>query len=121
MLSVLLQLSKVDPQTILVAGIALATLFTAVLTTWQQFVLNKVKKTGEATHMLSNSAMGAQLQDKVDVYKELAVMAHRLADYTSDPEAKAAAIACDVQVDKARLELREHLIRQAKVDAFGQK
>jgi hypothetical protein len=113
--------SGVDAQLILVSGIALSTFGTAILTVYGQYTLNKVKRTGEATHMLSNSAMGVQLQTKLDMAKELAVMCRRLADYTKQPEAEAASLAAEVKVALARTELQEHLIRQAKVDAVGAK
>lgn len=113
--------SGVDAQTILVSGIALSTFGTAILSVYSQYVLNKVKRTGEATHALSNSAMGVQLQTKLDMAKELAVMSYRLADYTKQPEAKAAALAADVKVALAQTELQDHLIRQAKADVVGSK
>lgn len=111
--------SGVDAQLILIAGIALSSFGTAVLTVFQQYTLNKVKKTGEATHLLSNSAMGEKYKDKVEICQKLAVLAHRLAEYTKQPEADAAALVADVDVEKAKRDLQEHLIRQAKVDAVA--
>lgn len=109
--------SGVDAQLILISGVAFSTFGTAIITVYSQAKLNKINRTVAATHVLSNSAMGAQLQAKVDILMQLAVMSHRLADYTKQPEAEAAAVASDLNVLTAKAELQEHLIRQAKVDA----
>ena len=69
--------------------------------------------------MLSNSAMGSQLQSKVETTQQIAVLSHRLAEYTKQPEAEAAAIAADLKVLQAKQEYQDHLIRQAKVDAVA--
>jgi hypothetical protein len=111
--------SGVDAQLILISGVAFSTFGTAILTVYGQFQLNKIKKTGEATHTLSNSAMGSQLQSKVETTQQIAVLSHRLAEYTKQPEAEAAAIAADLKVLQAKQEYQDHLIRQAKVDAVA--
>lgn len=111
--------SHLDAQTIVIAGIAFTTFSTALLNIWQQHVLNKVKKTGDAIHVLTNSAMGSQLQYNVDSAIKLAVTMHRLADYTQQPEAMAAALAADVDVERAKIELQAHMVRQAKADTLA--
>lgn len=107
----------IEPNTILISGIALSTFGTAILTVWQQHILNKVRRTGEATHKLSNSAMGQQLKDKVAFAKQVAVLSHQLANFTKEQTARSAAMAADVVVASAELEYRNHLIQQAKADA----
>jgi hypothetical protein len=106
-----------DANTILIAGIALTTLGNSILNMIQQYTLGKVKKTGEANHQLSNSAMGAQLQDAVDTAQEKAIFAHRIADLTKTAGDSAAATAADVRVIAKRKLLEEHLKNQAIVDA----
>ena len=84
--------------------------------------LESVKKTAEATHTLSNSALGALLQGGVDDAKEKAVLCHRLAEIAKAAGGDAsgdiaAAVAADLKVEQRIKLLQAHLIQQAKVDA----
>lgn len=76
-----------------------------------------IKATGEATHILSNSAMGAQLKLNVSFARAVAVMAHRVATITKEDGDLASAEAADIQVHDQEAILQLHLIQQAKVDA----
>jgi hypothetical protein len=87
-----------------------------IMGAWNTAKISRVGKTANAIHTLSNSAMGAQLQQKVDLLKALAVFAHRFADIGNDAD-KAAATALDVRVRSAEKDLQDHLVRQALVDA----
>ena len=79
--------------------------------------INSVKKTGEATHTLSNSAMGAQLAINVELLQALSVQAHRFATMTGQEGDTATAKAFDVRVTGAQKLYQEHLTKQAVVDA----
>ena len=83
----------------------------------QSLELSKVKQVAVATHTLSNSAMGAQLQSALDDAVAGAVQAHKLAELTNDPGYQAAALASDVKVVTRRALLQAHQVQQAKVDA----
>lgn len=76
-----------------------------------------VKKTGEAIHTLSNSAMGAQLKKNVQFAQANATLAHRMAEITKESADIAAAIAADIVVKQEQELLQVHLIQQAIVDA----
>ena len=77
----------------------------------------RTKKVVDATHQLSNSAMGAQLQDAVDSALEKSVLQHRLAELTNADGDKAAAAAADLRVIAKKKLLYDHLANQAIVDA----
>jgi hypothetical protein len=79
--------------------------------------LVSVKHTGEATHTLSNSAMGAQLQVNVATLEALSVVLHRVAVTSKEEADAAAALAVDVRVDAAKKVLQDHLTKQAVVDS----
>jgi hypothetical protein len=79
--------------------------------------LKSVRKTGEATHTLSNSAMGEQIKTKLETFRAMSVIAHRLALVTGTEGDHASAEALDVQVELVAKELSEHVARQAAVDA----
>jgi hypothetical protein len=79
--------------------------------------VKSVKKTSEATHILSNSAMGAQLAINVELLQALSVQAHRFASLTKQDGDVATAKAFDVRVEGAKKLYQEHLTKQAVVDA----
>jgi hypothetical protein len=79
--------------------------------------LEKIKKTGEAIHTLSNSAMGAQLKKNVQFAKANAILYHRLAVISGIPSDLAAAMAADVVTESEVELLNTHLAQQAKVDS----
>ena len=91
-------------------------LTTAFLVAWNTWRQSKISKTVEDVHTLTNSAMGKQLSDKVDLLVSLAVFARAAAE-GGNPAAKAAADAIDLRVASARKELQMHELNQAKVDA----
>jgi hypothetical protein len=78
--------------------------------------LTSVKHTSEATHTLSNSAMGQQLRENLATLQAWAVDRHRIAANGQEAEIAAAA-AVDVKVEAARKALQDHLTKQAVVDA----
>lgn len=78
--------------------------------------VSSVKATTEATHTLSNSAMGEQMKSTLAALMALSVVQHRLAANGQEAEV-AAAEAVDVQVEAARKLLQDHLTKQAVVDA----
>jgi hypothetical protein len=88
-----------------------------IITAWNAYQSGKIKKTGEATHILSNSAMGEQKKLNVDFAKRYAVQAHRFADMTKLDSDIAAALAADIVVKEQEVIYNQHLIQQAKVDA----
>jgi hypothetical protein len=98
-------------------GVAVISAWTAAKSAARDRKLESVKKTGEATHTLSNSAMGAQLKMNVTFARAAAVMARRLAEVTKQSGDTAAAAAADVQVIEQEAILQVHLIQQARVDA----
>ena len=77
----------------------------------------QIKKVADATHILSNSAMGQQLLSKVQILESLSVVAHRLAHTTNNSADTAAADAIDVRVQSAQQDYEKHQQRQAIVDA----
>lgn len=79
--------------------------------------LAKVKKTGEATHTLTNSAMGAQLLTTVELLQAQAVQAHRIAALTHEDADEATAEALEVKVKAAQEVYQKHMTNQAIVDA----
>jgi len=91
-----------------------------ITTAWNAYQAGKIKKTGEATHMLSNSAMGEQKKLNVDFARRYAVQAHRIAEITNVDADKVAAEAADVVVKDQEMIYQQHLINQAKVDAKDQ-
>jgi hypothetical protein len=87
------------------------------ITAWNAHQAGKIKRTGEATHLLSNSAMGEQKKLNVDFARRYAVQAHRFADMTNLDSDIAAAVAADVVVKEQESIYNQHLVQQAKVDA----
>jgi ADP-ribosylglycohydrolase len=81
--------------------------------------IDKVERVTEATHTLSNSAMGAQLLTKVELLQMLAVQAHRLAEVTKEAGDLTIAKAFEVQVEAAKKLYQEHVTKQAIIDAKG--
>jgi hypothetical protein len=103
---------------------SIASLFTALLVVWTayktkqlQVVADSTKKTVDAVHTLSNSAMGATLKMNVQLAASNAVMAHRLAEITGQPGDAAAAVALDLKTKEHQAIYEAHLAQQAKVDA----
>jgi hypothetical protein len=95
------------------AGAVLLGIFT-VWSVWRQ---SKTGKIVQQVHILSNSAMGAQLEINVNFAKEIAVLKHSLADRSKADGDIAAAIAAEVVVEDQKKKLIDHQIQQAKVDA----
>jgi hypothetical protein len=80
--------------------------------------LEAVKKTGEATHKLSNSAMGAELQGRVDDAEVISLLFHRIAQLSGNaPGDLEAATAADKKLEQRKKLLNQHLVQQAAVDA----
>jgi ribose/xylose/arabinose/galactoside ABC-type transport system permease subunit len=80
-------------------------------------IIVSIKKTAEATHILSNSAMGEQLKTAVQFATSTSVIAHRLADLTKEAGDAAYATATDVVVKEQQALLQKHLTAQAVIDA----
>jgi hypothetical protein len=93
--------------------VGLTTAFLVAYSTWRQAKMAKVVKD---VHTLTNSAMGKQLLDKVDLLKAMAVLAHSAAE-AGNGSALAAAQAIDKRVEAAVQEYTQHQLNQAKVDA----
>jgi hypothetical protein len=91
-------------------------LTTAVLVAWNTWRQSKMAKVVRDVHTLTNSAMGKQLLDKVDLLKAMAVMS-RAAAVEGDVAAIAAADALDNRVESAVQEYTQHQLNQARVDA----
>jgi hypothetical protein len=100
-------------------GIAAISAWTAAKQANRDKTVASIKKTGEATHTLSNSAMAAQLKMNVQFATQTSVLAHRLADVTKQAGDIAAAIAADIVIKEQEAILQKHLIAQAKVDDSG--
>jgi hypothetical protein len=83
---------------------------------WLAYKQAVMKKVVDATHTLSNSAMGTQLKAGVDAAKALAVALHRTADLTKTPGDQAAAAAADESALARQTVLDNHLRQQAIVD-----
>lgn len=96
---------------------SVAILGVAIITAWTAAKAAAIKRVADATHVLSNSAMGAQLLANVQNLEALSVLAHRFAENKNEAD-KAAADAIDVRVKAAKEEYQEHLKRQAIVDAI---
>jgi hypothetical protein len=92
-------------------------LTTAALVAWNTWKQNRQGKQLTAVHILTNSAMGAQLKINVDFANQNAVLLHRLADISKEAGDLAAATAADVIVETQKALYQEHLLKQAKVDA----
>jgi hypothetical protein len=97
-------------------GIAAISAWTAAKQANRDKQVLSIKRTGEATHTLSNSAMAAQLKMNVQFATQTAVLAHRLAESTKQEGDIAAALAADIVVKEQEAILQKHLIAQAKVD-----
>jgi len=91
-------------------------LTTAALVAWNTWKQSRMNKTVDKVHTLTNSAMGKQLLDKVDLLKAMSVLAHAATTPGNDA-AKAAADAIDKRVESAIDEYTKHELKQAKVDA----
>jgi hypothetical protein len=86
--------------------------------------IESVKKTGEvtnkisdATHTLTNSAMGAQLLSAIEDKQALSVVLHSNAKKSGVLTDLEAAQAMDVRVEAAKKLYQEHVRNQAVVDA----
>jgi hypothetical protein len=113
----LIALDNPTIQSLALLGVAMMSAWTAHKASQAETKISVVNKTVDAVHVLSNSAMAAQLKMNVQLARSNAVMAHRLATITKEPGDEAAAIAVDVQVIEHERILQEHLIQQAKVDS----
>lgn len=101
---------------------ALASGVAMVLGAVNKIQLEGVKRVADATHTLSNSAMGQQLVTNLATMEALSVVLHRIAAGQGGVEADVeAAKAIDVRVAAAKKEYTEHLIKQAVVDATNDK
>jgi hypothetical protein len=89
-------------------------------TTWKTSQTGKkvdaVQIVADATHKLSNSAMGEQLQIGVDDAKALQVVLQSKADASTQPGDAAAALAASQKVMQRQKLLDTHLANQSKVD-----
>jgi hypothetical protein len=92
-------------------------LATAALVAWNTWRASKNDKVVKSIHVLTNSAMGAQLKLNVEFAQQNAVLAHRLSALSKEQGDIAAATAADVVVETQKAIYQEHLLRQAKVDA----
>ena len=125
LLHVLSSIGGVEPNTILIAGIALSTFGTACITMYSQWTLAKINRKATAIHILNNSNMGQQLRDKLALSKQISVMGWQLVAFRKEQnlsagDAESAAKASDIVVKNYERELQDHLIQQAKVDATGE-
>ena len=94
----------------------LALLGIAIIGAWTAHKTSAIKKVADATHILTNSAMGAQLLANVQNLQAMAVLAHRFAENGNAADI-AAAVAIDVRVEEAKAKYQDHVKRQAIVDA----
>jgi hypothetical protein len=103
---------------ILITGIfaAVGSTVATILGAMNRTDVLSTKKTGEATHILTNSAMGQQLLDGIADKQALSVVLHTLATNSGKPEDLAAAIAMDVRVKAAEVKYQQHQRNQAIVD-----
>jgi hypothetical protein len=100
-------------------GVAVIGAWTAAKQSARDKEVASIKKTGEAVHTLTNSAMGAQLKNAVVLAKQSAAFAHRVADSTKEAGDIAAAVAADTVVEDQEAILQIHLMNQAKADAIA--
>lgn len=106
--------STVNSLALIGAGLVLA--YNTAKSAKRDKKIDEVKETTDAVHILTNSQMGSQLLEKLQLTEELSVFAHHAAD-RGTPADVAAAVAIDVRVLARKQEYQDHLIRQAKVDA----
>src|ERR1700683_503654 len=78
-----------------------------------------VKRTGVATHILTNSAMGEQLLAGIADKQALSVVLHAIATKSGSQADLDAAAAMDVRVEAAKVKSQTHIKNQAVVDARG--
>lgn len=97
---------------------AVAGAYTAYLTKRAQPVLASIQATGEANHVLSNSAMGGKLTDGVEDAEAALVLLREIAGLNSSAENIARVTAGQLKVDQRKKLLQDHLIQQATVDAM---
>jgi hypothetical protein len=95
---------------------SLALLGIAAISAWTAAKTSAIKKVADATHTLSNSAMGAQLLANVQNLEALGVLAHRFAQNGVEADIAYAA-AIDVRVEAAKEEYQDHIRKQAVVDS----
>src|ERR1700690_3356296 len=96
---------------------SVAILGVAVITAWTAAKAAAIKKVTDATHVLTNTAYGAQLLINGQNLEALAVLSHRFAESGGRADVDAAA-AIDVRVEAAKAEYQMHLKQQAVVDAI---
>ena len=101
-------------------GLAIIGVWTAHKTAAIKDKTDEIKKVADATHTLSNSAMGAQLKMNVQFATSDAVSKHRIATLTNEAGDIAAAQAADIVVKEQEDLLQRHVIAQAKVDGAAQ-
>jgi len=102
-------------------GIATIGAWQATRSAARDKVIISIKKTTEATHVLTNSAMGEQLKTAVQFATSTSVLAHRLAALTKEAGDAAYATATDIVVKEQQALLQKHLTAQAIVDAQADK
>jgi predicted RNase H-related nuclease YkuK (DUF458 family) len=91
-------------------------LFTAILVTWNTYRERKQTKVLKQVHILTNSAMGAQLKLNVESAQNISVLAHRLAAMSKEEGDTASALAADVVVETQKQIYQDYLLRLAKSD-----
>ena len=95
---------------------SVAMLAIAIIGIWTAHKTSTIKKVADATHVLTNSAMGEQLLANVQNLQAMAVLAHRFAENNNAGDI-ASAVAIDVRVEEAKAKYQEHVKNQAIVDA----
>jgi hypothetical protein len=78
---------------------------------------NATKRVAEATHTLTNSAMGAQLLSTVEMLKEMLAIRQQTASIPPTNDNKYGMDALSVRIKLAEDLYQKHVIAQAKVDA----
>lgn len=79
--------------------------------------VKSTRKTTEATHILTNSAMGEQLLSSIADKLALSVILHANAAKSGLQADMDAAMAMDVRVKAAEVKYQQHMQNQAVVDA----
>ena len=78
--------------------------------------VDKVEKTSNAIHVLTNSAMAIQFMTNIQLSKALGLMAHRLAMSSGQAGDLAAAHAIDVQTKDYEIAYNDHMISEARTE-----
>lgn len=98
-------------------GTAAAIAFISFMGVWNSRQNKRTGKTVDKIHILTNSAMGAQLKLNVEFAEANAVQAHRIAEITKSDGDIAAAEAADVKVKSQQALYQDHQVQQAVVNA----